>query len=661
MNDRSDDFVYDMDDDYEETLEEKWISETITRNDLERYKDSILTDRHDYEGDIQVFHRLCHDLFALFCRDTDSEMIHQKNRLVFSNAQVMRRDFTAMYTLVQGMQTALKNVDLIEQFARETPYASDRGSGSLYLQNHERILLLVMNNLFFAHEHMQCTYLQGCVSDPQRVASVDIESVLLKNVVLKATDEPKAHQKLIEFFLDQCRFRQLRKVKSALFAPKYTDDGSYTHCFEYLDDIGSWIYKIVDPRECYAEQWLWFTDKYVNRKQVEEYLENCHDSRLPTCSKCRWMFSFRNGVYDAKNNRFYTYQRENDWPYNTSQIDPYAVSANYLDYNFDYLLYARYLEENPDPIHLPTPNCQLILSSQHFGPEVCRWFYASLGRLVFEVGQLDNWQFFPFIKGVAGTGKSTLLDLISRIYDKLDVGTMMSRGQTNFSIEHLADVFVFFCTEVDRNMTLEPTIWNSMVSGERVGIDRKFKMTVAKTWTSPGVFAGNVFPPWVDNGGNVSRRMLVFLFDEIVKESDPLLPQRCLQELPVFLFKCVSCYQDLLERFKDMNIWDEGVLPQAFHEARAKTMGSTNSMQAFLSDRSICRLGEAYSCTEADFKNRYREYCQREKVQNYVRYSEEQLYKPIWYRNGVSKTEGVSLDDPNIIHGVGLIEDADVV
>lgn len=651
----------DMDDEYEETLEEKWRTENITREEMERCKNSVLGEQHNVEGDIREFHSLCHDLFVLFCLSTEPEDIHRNNRFIFSDAQKMRKDFQTMYTLIQSMQTALKNVDMIEQFAQTTPYASDRGSGSIYLAQHEKILCLVMNNLFFAHEHMQCTYLQGCVSNPQKVASIDIESTLLKNVILKATDEPKAHQKLIDFFLDQCRFRQLRKNKSALFAPKYTDDGNYTHCYEYFDDISAWIYKIIDPKECYMEQWLWFTDKYVNRKQVEEYLENCFDARLPNCSKCRWVFSFRNGVYDAEKNRFYTYTKVHDWPYDTSQLDPYLVSANYLDYIFDYQVYARYLDENPDPIHLPTPNCQLILSSQNFGPEVCRWFYASMGRLVFEVGQLDNWQFFPFIKGVAGTGKSTLLDLISRIYDKLDVGTMMSRGQTNFSIEHLADVFVFFCTEVDRNMTLEPTIWNSMVSGERVGIDRKFKVTVAKTWTSPGVFAGNVFPPWVDNGGNVSRRMLVFLFDEIVKESDPLLPQRCLQELPVFLFKCVSCYHELLARYKEKNIWDDGVLPTAFHEARAKTMGSTNSMQAFLCDRSVCRLGDDLTCTEAEFKERYAQYCKKEDVQNRVPYREDVLYKQIWFRNGVYKTEGLSLNDPNIIHGVGLIENIDVM
>jgi len=632
-----------------DSLVAQWAVDGYSVGQLTLDKNTVLQHDFDPGSTLPGFHELCRLLHLIFCHDTDIATIHQKNRVVFDDPQTMRSTFRRFLDINRRLLNLLDQERFTENVIRL--------HGEERVDEYQGVLKSVLNNLFFAHEHMQASYLQSYVNDPRQAASLDLESQILKNVIVPEPVELKDHQKLYNFLLDQCRNRMLRKQKTGLFAPKYTPEGNFTFFFEHCDDISTWMYKMVDPRECYTEQWSWFTDKYTSRKHLAELLEHCWDPRLPYIQKCRTMFAFRNGVYEARANRFYPYVPEDGWPYHTGQLKQTLVCANYLDHHFDFRGYADSLRINADPVFLSTPNCQAILTSQNFDREVSRWFYASMGRLVFAVGDLDNWQFFPFIKGVAGTGKSTLLDIFSGIYDKMDTGIMMSQAQTNFSIEHLADAFVFFCTEVDRNMTLQPTIWNSMVSGESVVVDRKFKVSVSQKWTSPGVFAGNVFPPWVDNGGNVSRRMLMFLFDELVKVSDPLLPEKCKQELPAYLYKCVSCYHDLLGKYQRKSIWDEGVLPAYFHDAKAKTMGSTNSMQAFLNDRTVCRLGPDYQCSEVEFKNHYRDYCQKEKVQNYVRYSDEVLYKPIWYRNSVTKIESASIEEPVIIRGVGLLGD----
>ena len=155
---------------------------------------------------------------------------------------------------------------------------------------------------------------------------------------------------------------------------------------------------------------------------------------------------------------------DSEWRHNT-------VCANYIDLVFDNQQYT--LEAQVDPLNICTPNIQRILDSQEFAPEVCRWFYASMGRMIFDVGSMDNLQYFPFCKGVAGSGKSTLLRLFSLLFECVDVGNLMSEGQRTFSTEHLIDKYVFFCLDVDEKMNFSLTAWNSMVSGEPVAVARK--------------------------------------------------------------------------------------------------------------------------------------------------------------------------------------------
>jgi hypothetical protein len=462
-------------------------------------------------------------------------------------------------------------------------------------------LTQISANVLWGYDSMIQTYRQLYCNQPELLASLPplrIDSFFLPMV----EEEMKTHQKLIRFYLEECSRRGYRRYKSCLFAPKFTEDGHFTRTYTFALEIIEFIFDAIYPY--YQHIWLFsaLTERSGVIKQCQDYLENCRDDDLPVLTKDRTKFAFKNGKYDARCNQFYPYGIEPDWKSDT-------FCANYIDVDFEFETYQDAMAMSNDPMNIPTPSIQKILDSQEYDVEVCRWFYASMGRMIFPIGEEDNWQFFPFCKGTAGSGKSTLLRLTSKFYNDVDVGNLMSEGQKNFSIEHIYDKYVFFCYDVDDKMNFSLTRWNQMVSGESISVERKFKIPIQGLWVVNGAFAGNSYPPWVDQAGNVSRRMLIFMFSKVVRNSDPKLFDKCLLELGAFMYKCVSCYFQLRTKYGSNGIWDKGVLPKYFHQTKRQMQAETNPLQSFLqSDQ--CNIGALEHVGFTEFRAAYLAFCE---------------------------------------------------
>ena len=54
--------------------------------------------------------------------------------------------------------------------------------------------------------------------------------------------------------------------------------------------------------------------------------------------------------------------------------------------------------------------------------------------MLYEVNERDGWQIIPFFKGKAGTGKSTILQCVERIYPTELVGIMSNNLEKKFEI-----------------------------------------------------------------------------------------------------------------------------------------------------------------------------------------------------------------------------------
>lgn len=383
------------------------------------------------------------------------------------------------------------------------------------------------------------------------------------------TKDRTPHQKLFEFLLQTAGNEQLRRTDTAMFRPLRLPDGTATCFYEYDCDIGTFMYRSVAPARLHPVEYDAMTNRPSTPGQTINLLSHVPDVRCPFMVKNRHLFSFSNGIYDVRTNTIS--------PYNRLPVEfRTASTSKYLDYTIDQDMLLC------DPRDIETPVFNKILTDQQLDDKAIYWMYALCGRLLHDVGTLDDWQVCMYIRGVAGSGKSTILKTVSMFYEAGDIGYLMSDGQSTFSDEHLYNKFITMAMDIDKKTQFSVTRFNSLVSGENISVNRKFKTALNVKWTAPVVMASNAQPPWEDVGGNLIRRFVIFLFDHPVRESDPRLFDKLKQELPVLLVKMARTYLHAVQHYGGRSLWDDGILPAMCYSARRQYLISTNPISAFL-------------------------------------------------------------------------------
>jgi len=216
--------------------------------------------------------------------------------------------------------------------------------------------------------------------------------------------------------------------------------------------------------------------------------------------------------------------------------------------------------------------------------ELFIWHYALLGRLLFKVGEKDNWQIIQFFKGAAATGKSTLLDLVKCFYREEDVEIMSNEVRKgDGGLETVWNKFLWQCAEVKGDFALSQSQFQSMVSGEMTSVSRLFKTNLSVIWEAPGILAGNEFASWKDNSGSILRRVVVTNFAEMIDEDrkDPMLKKKMIaEELHKILYKCLLCYLFLTDLYDRQDVWKS--MPKYFTWTKKKLSASTDPLGYFL-------------------------------------------------------------------------------
>jgi phage/plasmid-associated DNA primase len=296
--------------------------------------------------------------------------------------------------------------------------------------------------------------------------------------------------------------------------------------------------------------------------------------------------------------RFYEYTSDN-----FKHLDPTIVSSKYFDQDFD-----------PSSINIsdwadiPTPHMESVMNYQGFSKDVCKWLYVFCGRLCFDLNDLDSWQVIPFLKGIARSGKSTIITKIcKKFYEGQDVRTLSNNIEKKFGLESIYDGFMFIAPEIKGDMALEQAEFQSLVSGEDMSIARKNKTAQSLTWKVPGILAGNEVPNWRDNSGSVLRRLVTWNFGRQVAEADPHLDDKLDAEMATILCKCVRAYLDYSQRYSDQDIWN--VLPKYFIEIQNQVAMVTNTLQHFLASENVV-YGKNLCCPQKMFVTAFNQHCQ---------------------------------------------------
>lgn len=405
-----------------------------------------------------------------------------------------------------------------------------------------------------------------------RVSTIDVQN-----------NEP--HQNLLLFLLGEAFHKGYRRYKGSVYEQIYTDSEQGhlpTHAWREVSTVEEFVYNSVQ-KEVNYQQWLNLTHRSNTAKSMIEYLSKSKaDSEFPFLTPDRTVTAWRNGLYMADQRRFI--------PYDVVQqeVDTNVVACKYYDYEF----YDAPTPEGRDGWYqLPTPVFESIMSFQDLPKEAKMMMYVMIGRMRYPLGQYDRWQVVPFIKGMAGTGKSTIGKYILEMFEFADIGVMSSNIEEKFGLAGIMDKFAWICLEVKRNFALAQSEFQSMISGEHMSIPVKNQTAKTTLWSSPGFLCGNEMAKWVDAAGSMSRRLYIWEFYNIVRDADPTLEPRLKAELGVFIRKVNEAYREFTDRYGGNDIWT--IAESAyFSKTRERAKAVINPIISFIQTSEMVRINK---------------------------------------------------------------------
>ena len=427
------------------------------------------------------------------------------------------------------------------------------------------------------------------------------------------TSTNNAKQNLMLFLLESLYRNGYRRYDGKCYKKVYTKDGYDTHSWKLAFDLDDYIYHIVD-KNIYYEMWQNLTSEKGMVNWATEYLRCHRGPEFQSIYKDRNVFSFNNGILFVKK-----------W---SDNINPNITASQYT-LDFDMSLLPD--ETNPnyrynDPYNIILDKCPhfvSIMNYQEWTEDVQRWLLCLLGRLCFNTGDIDDWQVLPFLLGQAGSGKSTILEKIAKLfYESDDVGTISNNMEVKFGLGSIKDKLLAVGPEIKANFSMEQSEFQSMISGESVQIAIKHKTASSIRWKTPAIIAGNEVPQYSDNAGSISRRLIVFLFNKKVKagKGDTQLGKKLEKEVGHILYAAARTYLDTVNKHGSSDIWS--ILPKYFRDSRDEMAATTNALHSFItSDRVILR-DDVY-CKESVFIDVFNNYC---KEKNYPKAKWTQQY-----------------------------------
>ena len=486
----------------------------------------------------------------------------------------------------------------------------------------------------------------------------DMDSSLFRCKTMDSPDEEddaSPYQRLLLYLLNKTYTQKMKRYKGQCCKQIETTDGHLTRAWKPVMEIKEFVYFYTQKEDKY-DMWRNLTSKGGIVRDTVTHLSMCRDIQFPEIHKNRCVWSFTNGIYvgkewcsDGYTSKFYPYGSTE-----ISNLDPTVVSCKFFDQTFPEQNMATEAWQD-----IKTPVIQSVMEYQRFSKEVMEWMYVFIGRLCFDTNDQDAWQVIPFLKGIAGSGKSTIITKVcKRFYDSEDVRTLSNNIEKKFGLWSIHDGFMFISPEVKGDLALEQAEFQSMVSGEDVSIARKNEKALSMTWNVPGILGGNEVPSYRDNSGSVLRRLVTWNFARQVAAPDPQLDGKLDAEIPTILCKCVRAYLDYSRKYSKKDIW--GVLPPYFKTIQAQVATVTNPLQHFLASDKVV-YGPDKFIPQKLFVQIFNQHCQ-ENVLGRCRFNEDIYAGPfssreIDVRGGSMTYRGKAYANQKFVHGIDAIED----
>lgn len=484
------------------------------------------------------------------------------------------------------------------------------------------------------------TVICGLISVLKNIAIGVVEAMRSLPIIIGEVEPPKMTEKDVaartdmdyeyynknglayKFVADEIARMGYRRYGDSLMRRVITKEGLLTNAWKRQCTILEFIKELSassDPEN--AKIFPIFVGAGGMFEQVAKIFTYTREQRIPWVKPDRHVFAFQNGCYLAKDNVFIPFNKH----YLPKMPDGTDIptACKYHDYFFD----PAWLDPEKDWWNIPTPMMDQIMKSQRWCEDVQRVYYAMNGRMIYNVGEMDNWQVFLFALGTAETGKSTMGQFISTFYEPEDVGTIANNIETVFGLSSVASNFIALADDIGESFTLDQMTFQSMASGNTVSLAIKnAKEPLVQKWTTQCMFNGNIYPGFKDNAGSVSRRLLTMNYDFPLLQPDPELSGKLAKEIAAAICKCNLAYRNMVRRVKQVisaggTFWS--AIPQQFELEKFNAAANTNAVANFLrSGKLIYGTFESGICIPMEvFRAAFNTHC-----------TDTSMQKPKWVR-----------------------------
>lgn len=268
-------------------------------------------------------------------------------------------------------------------------------------------------------------------------------------------------------------------------------------------------------------------------------------------------------------------------PFHLMPNNANAVAFLDMDMNWDTIK-----DKRPDEIHSVITEILIAQFKTDKELPIRQSIEAMLGRLFYPVGatgQLDNWQKAIVILGTAATGKSTIVNWFSFVLAGC-VGVIGNACQAAFALAAQVDKKLIVFEEITKDMKLPLDVLLSMLSGGQTEITAKYGTSFTMKWNIPTIITGNDFAQWPNNGGALTRRLIVVYFNETVK-IDPSMQLRLEMDSAHTVVRLNRQYHTLVCKMNHPVTGKhelDAMLPKYFRGTSTKISADANPIEAML-------------------------------------------------------------------------------
>jgi len=375
-----------------------------------------------------------------------------------------------------------------------------------------------------------------------------------------------------------------------------------------------------DQKEMFDLYW----GKANIRSSVENCLEHSKDSNLVDYRVMPGVVSFKSHLY---------YGPEDKWWYHWDHKKPNNYhSICYIDDELDTREIKNSIMELAH--HPKTGELNPLVSlfrTQKYTDEEIEAVAGILGRNL-QKFKPDNRELFVFLKGVAGTGKSSLIELISSFFDSFLIANLSNKQEETFGLQGFEEKSLIVASDLTASSTMDSGDILNMISGDLMTIRIKNKPQEFTRLSAHFLGAGNGVPAkWNDVGGNFRRRVFPIDFKELPSPPDPAFKPKLLQSGGTS-YRFLNCgFLRLLREVQGGDIWTH--LPPRFLKNRDEFLAESSALRAFfyeMESNKFLQYNSEYYWKYEDFESRFKAYALHKNFQMWREECKQDRIAPIF-------------------------------